>query len=338
MAEGTNFPLPLAGGAGGGSVPLPDHNFADDLPTPDPSRRREGGSEKWLITGGTGQVGLALRRNPPPGVEIFAPPSEVLDLAALPDLAPLLEGVSAVINCGAYTAVDRAESEPELAHAINGVAPGLLAGAAARGGIPIVHVSTDYVFAVDGAGPWGEDAPINPASVYGRSKADGEAGLRASGARHAIVRTAWVVSADGHNFVKTMLRLGSGRDDLRVVSDQRGTPTAAADLALALAAITQRFTADPQRQSGTWHCTNAGETTWHGLAAHVFTCAAAHGLKVPATLEAITTAEYPTPARRPSDSRLDCTRLAGDFGIRLQPWQDAVEAIVRHLASKEKAQ
>ncbi len=295
-------------------------------------------AEKWLLTGGTGQVGLALIRNPPPGVEIFAPPRDVLDLAALPDLVPLLDGVSAIVNCGAYTAVDRAESEPELAHAINGEAPGLFAQAAARAGIPIIHVSTDYVFAADGMGPWNEDAPIAPVSVYGRSKADGEEAVRGTGARHAIVRTAWVVSADGQNFVKTMLRLGATRDDVRVVNDQRGTPTAAADLALALAAITQRFTADPARQSGTWHCTNAGETTWHGLAAQVFASAAARGLKVPTTLEAITTAEYPTPARRPADSRLDCTRLAGDFGIRLPRWQDAVEAIVGQLAAKEQAQ
>ena len=295
-------------------------------------------AEKWLLTGGTGQLGLALCRNPPPGVEISAPGRDLLDLAALPDLAPLLEGVHAIVNCGAYTAVDKAESEPELAQAINGEAPGKLAQAAARAGIPIIHVSTDYVFAADGVGPWREDAAINPASVYGRSKADGEAAVRASGARHAIVRTAWVVSADGQNFVRTMLRLGAARDELRVVSDQRGTPTAAADLALALAAITQRFTADPQRQSGTWHCTNAGETTWHGLAAQIFASAAKRGLKVPAALEAITTAEYPTAARRPADSRLDCTKLAGDFGIRLQPWQDAVEAIVGQLAAKEQAQ
>ncbi len=295
-------------------------------------------AEKWLLTGGTGQLGLALRRNPPPGVEIFAPARAVLDLGALSDLAPLLVGVSAIINCGAYTAVDKAESEPELAHAINGVAPGVLAQAAARAGIPIIHVSTDYVFAADGTGPWDEEAPIAPASVYGRSKADGEQAVRTSGARHAIIRAAWVISAEGQNFVKTMLRLGATRDNVRVVDDQRGTPTAAADLALALAAIAQRFTADPARQSGTWHCTNSGETTWHGLAAHVFACAAVQGLKVPRTVEAITTGEYPTPARRPADSRLDCTKLAGDFGIRLQPWQEAVEAIVGALAAKEQAQ
>lgn len=288
----------------------------------------------WLVTGGTGQVGLALRRSPLPGVRIVAPGREELDLAALPDLGPLLDGVAGIINCGAYTAVDKAESEPELARAINAVAPGKLAEAAAAAGIPIVHVSTDYVFAADGVGPWGEDAPIVPASVYGLTKADGEAAVRASGARHAIIRTAWVVSADGQNFIKTMLRLGGERDVLRVVADQRGTPTHAGDLASALAAVMARFTVDADQPSGTWHCTNGGETSWHGLASHTFACAATQGLKVPDTVEAITTAEYPTPARRPADSRLDTTAIKRDFGIRLRPWQDAVAGIVDQLAEQ----
>lgn len=280
-------------------------------------------------------MGLALRRNPPAGVEIFAPLRDQLDLADLPPLEPLLEGVDAIVNCGAYTAVDKAESEPELARAINATAPGRLAEAAANAGIPIVHVSTDYVFAADGEGPWREDAAIAPASVYGHSKADGEAAVQASGAQHAIIRTAWVVSADGQNFVKTMLRLGAERDHLRVVADQRGTPTHAGDLADALATITARFMADPARQSGIWHCANSGETSWHGLAAHIFGCAAQAGCKTPSAIEAITTAEYPTPARRPADSRLDCGKIARDFAIRLRPWQDAVAEIVGQLARQE---
>jgi dTDP-4-dehydrorhamnose reductase len=292
--------------------------------------------QRWLVTGGTGQVGLALRRSPPPGVEIVAPGRDVLDLANLPDdLAPLLAGIDAVISCGAYTAVDKAESEPDLAHAINAVAPGRLAEAAAKAGIPIVHVSTDYVFAADGQGPWAEDAPIAPASAYGRTKADGEAAVRASGARHAIVRTAWVVSADGANFVKTMLRLGAERDELRVVHDQQGTPTHAGDLAGALARIALAFTADPARASGTWHCANAGETSWFGLACRVFDHARAAGLKVPGKVWPITTREYPTPARRPADSRLDCRAIARDFGIALRDWDLAVAEIVATLAGQE---
>ena len=294
-------------------------------------------AERWLVTGGTGQVGTALRRSPPPGVEIFAPGRDLLDLANMPDdLSPLLDGVSAIINCGAYTAVDKAESEVALAEAINALAPGKLAAAAAKAGIAIVHVSTDYVFPADGTGPWAEDASTGPVSTYGRTKLAGEAAVRASGARHAIVRTAWVVSADGANFVKTMLRVGAQNDTMRVVADQRGTPTHAGDLALTLAAITQRLTGDPQRASGTWHCANAGETTWHGLATHVFACAASQGCKVPREVQAITTAEYPTPARRPADSRLDCARLTADFGIAMRPWQAAVEEIVATLAQEKQ--
>lgn len=292
--------------------------------------------ETWLVTGGSGQVGLALRRSPPEGVRVWAPNRDELDLAALPDLGPLLEGVTGIVNCGAYTAVDKAEGEPELAGAINAVAPGRLAQAAAQAGIPIVHVSTDYVFASNGKGPWSEDAPIAPESVYGRTKAEGEAAVRASGARHAIIRTAWVVGTDGHNFVKTMLRLGRERDALRVVADQIGTPTHAGDLAAALGIVMGRFTANPAQDSGTWHCTNSGETSWHGLASHVFACAAGHGLKVPATVEAISTAEYPTPAQRPLDSRLDITAIARDFGVHPRSWQDAIAEIVEHLAQREQ--
>ena len=291
--------------------------------------------QKWLLTGGTGQLGLALRRLSLLGVKIIAPGRDVLDLAQLPNLALLLDGATAIINCGAYTAVDKAESEPELAHKINAEAPGKLAEAAARAGIPIIHLSTDYAFPADHGGPWDEAAATDPASTYGASKLAGEAAIRASGARHAIIRTAWVVSADGHNFIKTMLRLGAERDHLRVVADQRGTPTHAGDLAAAIAAVTARFTADPAQQSGLWHCTNAGETTWHALAEHIFACAAKAGLRVPAVVEPITTAEYPTPARRPADSRLDCAKIAADFGISLRPWQEAVEEIVADLAQQE---
>lgn len=294
-------------------------------------------ADRWLVTGGSGQVGTALRRSPPPEVEIFAPARDVLDLADLPDdLSPLLAGVSMIINCGAYTAVDKAESELAQAQAINAMAPGKLARAAASAGIPIVHISTDYVFPPDERGPWAEDAHTGPVSAYGRTKLAGEEAVRASGARHAIVRTAWVVSADGVNFVKTMLRIGAQQGTIRVVADQRGTPTQAGDLAISLATIAQCFVDDPHRPSGTWHCANSGETTWHGLATHVFACAAHHGFKVPSEVQAITTAEYPTPARRPADSRLDCSRLAADFGITLRPWRAAVEEIVATLAQEKQ--
>lgn len=289
--------------------------------------------EKWLVTGGTGQVGTALRQSPLPDVEIVAPGRDRLDLAQPLDLGSLLDGVTAIVNCGAYTAVDRAESEPGLAAAINARAPAELAAAAAVRGIPIIQVSTDYVFSPTGTGPWREDSPTAPGNTYGATKLAGEAAITASGARYAIVRTAWVVSAGGSNFVKTMLRLGAERDSLQVVADQRGTPTHADDLARVLAQITGRFTADPARRSGTWHCTNSGETSWHGLAEHVFAAAARFGIKVPARVEPIATADYPTAAVRPADSRLDCWKLQRDFGVRQRSWQDAVDEIVEQLAA-----
>jgi len=296
-------------------------------------------AERWLLTGGSGQVGTAFSRLDLPEVEIFAPPREALDLSALPlDLAPLFEGVTAIISCGAYTAVDKAESEPDLAYSINAGAPMLLAAVAAERGIPIIHVSTDYVFPADAAGPWSESDEIGPASVYGLSKLAGEEAIRSSGARYAIVRTAWVVSADGHNFVKTMLRIGAQNKVVRVVADQRGTPTHAGDLAAALAVIALDFSNNSRRASGTWHCTNQGETSWHELAVHIFKRAAELGLKIPETVDAITTAEYPTPACRPRDSRLDCAKIEKDFGLKLRPWKIAVDEIVTDLAREMKRQ
>jgi dTDP-4-dehydrorhamnose reductase len=294
-------------------------------------------AERWLVTGGTGQVGTALRQLNLPDIEMFAPSRDLLDIAKLPrDLEPFFTGISAVLSCGAYTAVDKAESEPELAYGVNAEAPRLLAEAAVSKDIPIIHVSTDYVFPADQKGPWTEDDHTSPVSVYGKTKLAGEDAIRRSGARHAIIRTAWVVSGDGNNFVKTMLRVGAQNSMVRVVADQHGSPTHARDLAVALAEIAQRFLADRRQASGTWHCTNAGETSWHGLATHVFECAAQHGLRVPDMVRAITTAEYPTAARRPCDSRLDCSKIETDFGLKLRPWQIAVEEIVAKLAQEMK--
>ena len=293
-------------------------------------------AERWLLTGGSGQVGRAVRHFAPSWVDIIAPARATFDLASLPDVHALLrhERIAAIINCAAYTAVDRAESEPDLAEAINALAPGTLASAAAAAGIPIVHVSTDYVFPADGDGPWRETNEIAPASVYGRSKARGELAVRQSGARHAIVRTAWVISAQRHNFLRTMLRLGAERDVLRVVADQRGTPTHAGDLAQVLIMMLARLLADEDVNSGTWHFSNSGETTWHGLASHIFASAADLGLTVPRRIDAITTADYPTPARRPRDSRLDCTAADAAFGLHRRHWRDAVSDIVAHLAQE----
>ena len=283
----------------------------------------------WLVTGVSGQVGGALAAAPPPGVRIVAPPRALLDLGGEPlDVAPLLarEGITAIVNCAAYTKVDQAEDEPELAERINGTAPGELARAAYVAGIPIVQISTDYVFSGDKDGFYREDDETGPRGGYGRSKLAGEQAVLASGARHAILRTAWVFSPGGANFVRTMLRLAEERYEVNVVADQFGCPTHAGDLAAAVAAITLALE-DGRSDNGLWHVVNAGETSWHGLAERVFARAAEHGRRRP-ELHAIPTSAYPTKAPRPANSRLATDRLRRDFGVILRSWQEAVDAAV----------
>jgi dTDP-4-dehydrorhamnose reductase len=291
----------------------------------------------WLVTGASGQVGGALALAPPAGVRIVAPGRAALDLArgeAL-DIGPLLarEKITAIVNCGAYTRVDQAEDEPELARRVNGDAPGALARAAAAAGIPIVQVSTDYVFSGDKPAPYDEDDATGPRGVYGHSKLAGEQAVARSGARHAVLRTAWVFSPGGANFVRTMLRLGRERDALGVVADQIGCPTHAGDLAAVIARVTLAI--EDGAASGVWHVVNAGETSWHGLAARVFDRAAAHGRRRPA-LRTLTTAEYPTRAVRPANSRLATGRLRRDFGVVLRDWESAVDAAVDAIIAGEQ--
>lgn len=290
-----------------------------------------------LVTGGSGQVGGALaslaRRR---GFAVAAPERAEFDLRSPAMMRSFVEGRAwtAIINCAAYTAVDRAEIDAEIARAINADAPALLADIAAAQDIPFIQVSTDYVFDGSKPTPYTETDAIAPLGVYGTTKAAGEAAVRqAAPHRHAIVRTAWVLSADGENFLNTMLRLGAERDVLRVVMDQVGCPTSAADLAHVLLAIVERGAATGQ----TWHVTNDGATSWHGLAAHIFARAANAGLKTP-KLEAITTSEYPTPARRPANSRLATTRLQRDLNLTLRPWQEAVNAILDERLSMRETQ
>lgn len=267
---------------------------------------------------------------------MFAPARDAFDLANLPDSETLDAvianwSIAGILNCGAYTAVDRAESEAELAMAINGTAPKLLAQAAARAAIPILHVSTDYVFDGKLVGrAYREDDPVDPQNVYGRTKLVGEQGVATSGACHVILRTAWVVSAHGNNFVKTMLRLGVERDELGIVADQIGCPTAAADIAEAILSIAARYARGEEVPSGTYHFVNAGNASWYDLAAFVFKCADFAGYKSP-SLSAITTADYPTPALRPANSRLATDKMAVTFGLAPRPWQDAIGDIVSEL-------
>ncbi|MDB5696992.1 MAG: dTDP-4-dehydrorhamnose reductase [Sphingomonas bacterium] len=286
-----------------------------------------------LVTGGSGQVGTALMHHTwPDGWQAVAPPRADLDLADPASIAAMVADRpwAAVINAGAYTAVDRAETEPVVAWQVNALGPAALAAACKAAVIPLVHVSTDYVFAGDRDGDWQVEDHTCPTSVYGASKLGGELAVRSGCPRHAIVRTAWVVSATGANFVKTMLRLGRERPSLRIVADQHGSPTSATELAAALATIAMRQVNDLDAPTGTWHFSNAGATTWHGFATEIFRQAAARGAPSPA-LEAITTADFPTPARRPANSLLSTASLTRDWGIVPTPWGEALGPILDDL-------
>jgi len=290
-----------------------------------------------LLTGGSGQVGQNLRRLAPAGWEVVAPPRRQLDLSDPEALADKVAegGWDAVVGSGAYTAVDKAEADVVAAWAANALGSAALAAATKAAGIPLLHLSTDYVFDGTKDGPYVEDDPVAPLGVYGASKEAGEQAVRTANPRHLILRTAWVVSADGANFVKTMLRLGADRPELRVVADQHGCPTSAADIAITIFAILPRL-ADGTGEAGTFHFVNAGEASWHDLAAHVFDRAAAHGRARP-TVHAIATAEYPTPARRPANSRLDTARLTRAYGIQPRPWGQAVDEVVDRLCQGSNA-
>lgn len=285
-----------------------------------------------LLTGGTGQVGRALRESPPQGFELVAPPRTELDLAD-PDALERWVAArpwAAIVNAGAWTAVDAAESSAPEAWAANARGPAALAKASAAGGIPLVHLSTDYVFDGGSDRPYREDDPVGPVSVYGASKAAGELAVAALNPRHVILRTAWVFSPWGTNFVRTMLRLGETRETLSVVDDQQGCPTSALDIAAAVGAVCRRLAAPRPAPSGVFHFVNGGETTWFGLASRVFDRAATAGRKVP-VLTPIASSEWPTPVRRPANSRLDTARLTGTFGLAPRPWTEAADEVVDRL-------
>jgi dTDP-4-dehydrorhamnose reductase len=286
-----------------------------------------------LVTGGTGQLAAALatlgservKRVGRPAFDFYRPETiETIFQAATPSL---------VVNAAAYTAVDKAETDSVAAYRANRDGPQALARLCAAAGIPLIHISTDYVFDGEKPSPYVETDAIGPRSVYGASKLAGEMAVQATGARTIILRTAWVYAAAGQNFVRTMLALAQTRDTLRVVADQQGCPTAAADLAAAILAIASRIEVDgwDDARSGVFHAAGSGETTWHGLAMAVFQAASRHGAKTPASVAAITTAEFPTAARRPPNSRLNCTRLADAFGIRLPDWHDSLARTVDEI-------
>jgi dTDP-4-dehydrorhamnose reductase len=282
-----------------------------------------------LVTGGSGQLATALataarielRRVGRPDFD-FDRPDSIADVMTA--TAPWL-----VVNAAAYTAVDAAERDEAAAFRANRHGPAELALLCARAGIPLVHVSTDYVFDGGKGAPYVETDPVAPQGVYGASKLAGEQAVLALCPRAIVLRTSWVYSSTGKNFVRTMLTLGRTHDRLTVVADQKGCPTAAADLAEAILAIAGRI-ADAgwqARFAGVYHTAGSGWTTWFGLATAVFAEAARFGVPVPAVAP-ITTAEWPTPARRPADSRLDCDKLAATFGVRLPDWRGSVRRTV----------
>ncbi|UPG86525.1 dTDP-4-dehydrorhamnose reductase [Luteibacter aegosomatis] len=266
----------------------------------------------------------------------------VADLADTGALEVLLdaERPQVIVNTAAYTAVDKAEQEEDLATLVNGYALSVIGGWAARHGALVVHYSTDYVFDGQASAPYTEDAATAPSGAYGRSKLAGEDALRASGAAHFIFRTAWVYSAVGHNFLRTMLRLGAERDELRVVADQRGTPSDTGFIVEAsLAALDRWMAADDlgrERLQGTYHLTAAGDTTWHGFAEMLLGRATERGLlaRTPKVIP-ITTSEFPTPAKRPAYSVLDTSRLARTFDIDVPMWQSGVERVLATLSEPE---
>ena len=284
-----------------------------------------------LLTGVNGQVGWELQRTLAPLGEVIAADRSRLDLA---DTAGIRRSVDAVapdliVNPAAYTAVDKAESEPDLVSAINAAAPGELALAAAARGIPLVHFSTDYVFDGRKSGAYNEmDAP-NPLGVYGATKLAGEQAIQRAGVSHLILRTSWVYGLRGRNFLLTMQRLARERDSLAVVDDQFGAPTWSRMIAEATALVVARWLdrADPAATSGIYHLSCGGRTSWHGFTAAIL-AHLANGDEKLARLTAIPTAGYPTPAARPANSQLDCARLATTFGVRLPDWETALALCV----------
>ena len=290
---------------------------------------------KLLLFGKGGQVGWELQRARAPLGELVALGSTEADFRDPQSLPALVRAhrPDVIVNAAAHTAVDRAESEPELASAINAVAPGVLAREAAAAGAWLVHYGTDYVFDGSGRAPRDEDAPTGPRGVYGRTKLEGEQEIRASGCRHLILRTSWVYGARGGNFVKTMLRLAAERDSLSVVDDQVGAPTGAELLADITAHCLRTLSARPEL-GGTYHAVASGETSWHGYACHVIEWARAHGhpVKTPReAIRAVPSSAFPTPARRPHNSRLDTRRLQSAFGLRLPHWQVGVDRLLAEV-------
>lgn len=291
---------------------------------------------KVLLFGKGGQVGWELQRSLRPLGELvaldFDSPTLHADFSRPEGLADTVRQVrpDVIVNAAAHTAVDKAESEPALAEALNATGPAVIAKEAAALGALLVHYSTDYVFDGSGSTARDEDAPTGPLSVYGRTKLQAEEAIRASGCPHVILRTSWVYGARGGNFARTMLRLAGEREKLTVIDDQIGAPTGADLLADITAHAIRACRANPAL-GGTYHAVAAGETSWHGYASFVIDWARANGLPLkvaPGAIEPVPTTAFPTPARRPLNSRLSTQRLQQAFDLVMPPWQDGVERML----------
>jgi dTDP-4-dehydrorhamnose reductase len=290
-----------------------------------------------LVFGGNGQLGQELTRLAAArGIAMHALPHGEADIADGGAVAASLARwkPDLVVNAAAYTKVDLAETNTEEARRGNETGPEVLAGACAAAGMPMVHVSTDYVFDGSKADPYRESDPVRPIGVYGRSKAAGEDAVRRNLKHHVILRTAWVYSEFGQNFLKTMLRLAETRDELRVVADQHGSPTSAGEIAEAILHIVPAVLGD-QTLSGTYHFTADGFTTWYGFASRIVEIAAPITGRNPRVI-AITTAEYPTAAKRPANSCLDCRLFVETFGFSPRHWTEGVDATTRALVAAAK--
>lgn len=292
---------------------------------------------KIVVVGANGQLGWELcRRAKPAGLDVMALDLPGFDITDNDCVQKKLNrpDISLVINASAYTAVDQAESEIGLAFAVNRDGPAYLASACAEAGIPLIHVSTDYVFDGCKKSPYSADDPVCPLGVYGKSKVDGEVKIRELLSEHIILRTAWLYGVHGNNFVKTMLRLGKEQELIRVVADQYGGPTFAGDLAEGILTIAGRIhEAGNNIPWGTYHFCGKGITTWHGFTEKILELASRHtSLKVK-KVEAIPTSDYPTPVERPANSVLDCSLINAHFGISPRPWQESLEEMIRDMLS-----
>ena len=292
---------------------------------------------KVLITGANGQLGRELvRLGQSVDFEVHSLSHQQLDITDKNHIQQIFARISPslVINAAAYTHVDRAENESDLAYAVNKSGPAYLARYCADNHLRLIHISTDYVFDGTKGRPYQESDPIAPLGVYAQSKAQGESAIRSILPNHIIVRTSWLYGVYGNNFVKTILKLATEKIALRVVADQFGSPTSAADLAKAVLTIAEKIGANEKFDWGTYHYCCKGITTWHGLAEKIIELAAPCAALRARQVEAITTAEWPTPAKRPPYSVLDCTRLKSQFGIEPEPWQQSLKHTIDRIFSQ----